>query len=49
VTRGTARGRIGALSPLGTIVAGCVIAGLVYLALGQWLSASVASIAHLAT
>jgi type VI secretion system protein ImpK len=49
VSPNPARARIGALSPLGVIVAGCVVSGLVYLALGQWLGASIASMAQLAT
>lgn len=39
---------IGAFSPLATVMLACIVAGVIYLALGQWLSASIASMARLA-
>ena len=46
VKRGPARHWNARLSPLAWVVVSCVVAGVVYLAFDQWLTASIAEIAH---
>jgi type VI secretion system protein ImpK len=46
VKRGPARHWNARLSPLAWVVVSCFVAGVVYLAFDQWLTASIAEIAH---